>query len=113
MALTISCVGSVRAQENTPQSISDMPQSGMVLKVNSDLVLTNVVVRNAKTGELVQGLKRSDFRVWENGREQQLSSFDFQTVEQATPLHEATVSGLRVVRRPWLWPSRKSCAIIG
>ena len=97
----ISCAGTVRAdaQANAsqePQSISDMPQSGMVLKVNSDLVLTNVVVRNAKTGELVQGLKRSDFRVWENGREQQLSSFDFQTVEQATPLHEATVSGLAV-----------------
>ena len=100
-ALMISCAGTVRAdaQANAsqePQSISDMPQSGMVLKVNSDLVLTNVVVRNAKTGELVQGLKRSDFRVWENGREQQLSSFDFQTVEQATPLHEATVSGLAV-----------------
>jgi VWFA-related protein len=76
------------------EQISDTPQAGFVLKVNSNLVLTNVVARDAKTGELVTGLKQSDFRVWEAGREQQVSTFDFQTVEQATPLHEATISGL-------------------
>jgi VWFA-related protein len=80
----------------TDPQISDTPQAGFVLKVNSNLVLTNVVARDAKTGELVQGLKQSDFRVWENGREQQVSTFDFQTVEMATPLNEATVSGLAV-----------------
>ncbi|MDR3723150.1 MAG: VWA domain-containing protein [Terracidiphilus sp.] len=77
------------AQEtNTPQG------GGYVLKVNGELVLTNVVARNAKTGELVRDLKLSDFRVWENGKEQRVSTFDFQTVEMATPLKEATVSGL-------------------
>jgi len=76
------------------QPISDTPQAGFVLKVQSNLVLTNVVARDAKTGELVQGLKQSDFRVWEAGKEQQVSTFDFQTVEMATPLKEATVSGL-------------------
>jgi VWFA-related protein len=65
-----------------------------VLKVNADLVLTNVVARDAKTGEIVQGLKLSDFSIYENGKKQQIDSFDFESVDKATPLNEATVSGL-------------------
>ncbi len=67
---------------------------GFVFKVNDDLVLTNVVARDAKTGELVRGLKQSDFSVYENGKLERISTFDFQTVEMATPLNEATISGL-------------------
>ena len=70
------------------------PQSGYVLKMNGELVLTNVVARDAKTGELVRGLKQSDFSIYENGKQQQIDTFDFESVEMATPLHEATVSGL-------------------
>lgn len=69
-------------------------QGGFVLKLNGELVLTNVVARDAKTGEVVQGLKQSDFRVYENGKEQQVLTFDFESVDMATPLHEATISGL-------------------
>lgn len=72
-----------------------MPDAGgFVLKMNGELVLTNVVARDAKTGELVRGLKQSDFSIYENGKQQQISSFDFESVEMATPLNEATVSGL-------------------
>jgi VWFA-related protein len=74
--------------------ISSTPQGGFVLKVNGELVLTNVVARDAKTGELVQGLKKSDFSIYENGKQQQISTFDFESVDKATPLNEATVSGL-------------------
>jgi VWFA-related protein len=70
------------------------PQGSFVLKMNGDLVLTNVVARDAKTGEIVRGLKQSDFTVYENGTRQQVASFDFESVEMATPLREATVSGL-------------------
>src|SRR5580704_724418 len=63
------------------------------LKVQSDLVLTNVVVRDKKTGEVVRGLKASDFEVLENGKPQSIISFDFQSVDQAAPLNEATVNG--------------------
>ena len=70
-------------------------QSGeYVFKTNAELVLTNVVVRDAKTGEFVHGLTQNDFTVSENGKKQQIASFDFQSVEMATPLSEATVSGL-------------------
>ncbi len=69
-------------------------QSGFVLRMNGELVLTNVVARDAKTGELLRGLKQSDFTVYENGKQQQIASFDFESVELAAPLSEATVSGL-------------------
>ena len=41
--------------------VSDNQQGGFMLKMNGELVLTNVVARDAKTGEVVQGLKQSDF----------------------------------------------------
>jgi VWFA-related protein len=53
-----------------------------------------VVARDVKTGEIVKDLKQSDFRIYENGKEQQISTFDFESVDMATPLKEATVSGL-------------------
>jgi VWFA-related protein len=68
-------------------------QSAYTLKVNSDLILTNVVVRDRKTGELVRGLKASDFQILENGKPQTIISFDFESVDQAAPLNEATVNG--------------------
>jgi VWFA-related protein len=80
-------------QAQSAQSQSDS-QTGFVLKVKGELVLTNVVVRDAKTGELVKGLKQSDFRIFENGKEQQISTFDFDSIDQAVPLNEPTVSGL-------------------
>ena len=81
------------AQQQAGQ-VSNTPQGGFTLKVNSDLVLTNVVVRDAKTGELVRGLTRDDFTISENGKQQQIDTFDFESVDMATPLNEATVSGL-------------------
>jgi VWFA-related protein len=74
--------------------ISSTPQGGFTLKANAELVLTNVVAVDAKTGEPVKGLKQSDFKIFENGKEQQIDSFDFESVDMATPLKEATVSGL-------------------
>src|SRR5215472_2020913 len=64
------------------------------LKIQSDIVLTNVVVRDKKTGEVVKGLKASDFTVLENGKPQTISSFDYQNVDEAAVLAEkSTVSG--------------------
>jgi VWFA-related protein len=74
--------------------VSSTPQGGFVLKQNAELVLTNVVARDAKTGEFVTGLKQSDFTIYENGKQQQIATFDFQSVDMATPLNEATISGL-------------------
>ena len=76
-------------------SPQDAPQSSSyVFKVNAELVLTNVVARDTRTGEIVRGLKQSDFTIFENGKKQEIASFDFQSVDMAQPLNEATVSGL-------------------
>ena len=80
--------------QQSPAQVSSTPQGGFVLKMNGELVLTNVVVRDAKTGEVVEGLKASDFSIFENGKQQHMDSFDFESVDRATPLNEATVNGL-------------------
>src|SRR5215469_13058018 len=84
----------------SPPTPSDSPKSSQqgsfTMKVNAELVLTNVIARDAKTHELVLGLKQSDFTVYENGKQQQIATFDFQSVDMATPLNEATISGLAV-----------------
>ena len=92
VALAVPGAGPALAQNPTP--VSNTPQGGFTMKVNSDLVLTNVVVRDPKTGELVRGLKQSDFTILENGKEQKIDTFDFESVDMAKPLNEATVSGL-------------------
>jgi VWFA-related protein len=64
------------------------------MKVQSDIVLTNVVVRDKKTGGVVKGLKTSDFTVFENGKLQKIASFDYQNVDEAAVLREnSTVVG--------------------
>ncbi len=81
-------------QANESQPSQPQPdQKSFTLKVNSDLVLTNVVVRNKKTGELVRGLTAKDFTLEENGKTQEITSFDFENVDRAAPLDEATVNG--------------------
>ena len=97
LALALAGAQPELAQDSSQQQgaqVTSTPQSGFVLKVNSDLVLTNVVARDTKTGEFVRGLKPGDFSIYENGKKQQLSTFDFETVDVATPLKEATISGL-------------------
>jgi VWFA-related protein len=84
--------------QNSPQpagtQVSTTQEGGFVLKTNAELVLTNVVARDTKTGEFVRGLKQSDFSVYEGGKPQQIATFDFQSVEMAKPLNEATINGL-------------------
>jgi len=87
---------SVPAAQTGSVQVSNTPQGGYVLKMNGELVLTNVVPRDAKTGEVVLGLKQSDFTILENGKPQRIDTFDFETVDRATPLNEATVSGLAI-----------------
>jgi len=89
----------VAAQTLTPVRALAQQQDGsaaqpFTLKVNTDLVLTNVVVRDKKTGAVVKGLKASDFTILENGKPQQIRSFDYENVDQAAALAEkGTITG--------------------
>ena len=91
LGLTLFAVSSLAAQNQSPAP-SDS-QGAFTLKVDTDLVLTNVVVRDKKTGEVVKGLTAGDLQIQENGKPQNIISFDFQSVDQAAPLNEATVNG--------------------
>ena len=89
LALLLLMLPLLHAQEKP----ADNSTSSFVLKVQSDLVLTNVVVRDRKTGDVVRGLTQKDFTVLENGKPQAIESFDFESIDQAAPFNEATVSG--------------------
>jgi len=97
MTLALLLAVPVYGQANVQESLGQ--GTGFVLRTESDLVLTNVVVRDSKTGEVIRGLKQSDFAILENGKAQQISSFDFESVDMAKPLNEATISGLASAAR--------------
>ena len=80
------------------QPVSNVKSKPLVAYVNR--VLTNVVVRNKKTGELIKGLKESDFTVSEDKKPQQITTFDYQNVDQAVTLAETTtVSGATTTKK--------------
>ena len=82
--------GGFAQQQAQPQDAAGT----FTMKVQSNIVLTNVVVRDKKTGKVVTGLKESDFTVLENGKPQKIASFDYQKVDDAAVLAEkTTVSG--------------------
>ena len=88
-------VGPLQGQQAPPKSSA----SDYTFRVNSDLVLVNVVVRD-KTGNLVRELKRDDFIVQEDGKTQQIQSFDIQNpdvVAGAPAPEQMTVQGVPVV----------------
>jgi VWFA-related protein len=51
------------------------------MRVTSELVLVNVVARDKK-GNLIRDLKKEDFTVTEDGKRQQISTFDFENVDE-------------------------------
>ncbi|HEX3119829.1 MAG TPA: VWA domain-containing protein, partial [Candidatus Acidoferrum sp.] len=82
-----NALASLRAQD-APQQ----PQYRM--RVTSELVLVNVVARD-RHGNLIRNLKKTDFIVTEDGKKQDISTFDFENVDAlatAGPA-DATVTG--------------------
>src|SRR5579863_5703040 len=51
------------------------------IRATTELVLVNVVARDKK-GNLVRDLKQQDFTVLEDGQKQQVSSFDFENIDE-------------------------------
>jgi len=78
---------------DTQGTAAQQTSGGYTLRVNANIVLTNVVVRDKKTGALVKDLKASDFQIFENGKPQKVATFDYENVDEAATLAEKTVSG--------------------
>src|SRR5215469_17749499 len=64
--------------QDTPPASS---QGQARIEVATELVLVNVVARD-KSGNLVRDLKKEDFTLFEDGKKQQIASFDFEDVGQ-------------------------------
>src|SRR5712691_8260920 len=63
------------------------------IEVTTELVLVNVVAHDKK-GNLVRDLKKGDFTLFEDGKKQEISTFDSENVDElAAGTPEATVSG--------------------
>jgi len=64
------------------------------IQVTSELVLVNVVAHDKK-GNLVRDLRKEDFTLFEDGKKQAISTFDFEKVDELATAGaaEATVSG--------------------
>jgi len=77
-----------------PQNANPPSQNNSRIRVTTELVLVNVIARDKK-GNLIKDLKREDFTVFEDGKKQDISSFDFENVDQLATAGaaEATVSG--------------------
>jgi VWFA-related protein len=88
-AIAIGCIGFWNPMLDAAQTPGD---GRVVLNVNANIVLTNVVVRDKKTGAVVKGLKASDFSIVEDKKVQHIVSFDYQNVDDAAVLAEKTTT---------------------
>ncbi len=88
--LLLQAAAPLASQQSAPQA----PSSPGRIRVTTELVLVNVVARDKK-GNLIRDLKKEDFTLLEDGRKQEISTFDFENVDQplTAGAPEATVSG--------------------
>jgi VWFA-related protein len=86
----------------TARQAPQTPAAPSRIRVTTELVLVNVVARDKK-GNLIRDLKKEDFTLLEDGKKQEISTFDFENVDQPLTA-EATVSGSagepRLLRAP-------------
>jgi Ca-activated chloride channel family protein len=88
--LALVIVGSSQALAQSSQSNKERPRRVLpaentpqdVIRIDTDLVPIDVVVTDAK-GRLVRNLKKEDFKLFEDGIEQPISSLNVETIEGA------------------------------
>jgi len=76
-----------------PSAPQQQGESTFHLNVSANIVLTNIVARDKKTGALVKDLKASDFTILENNKPQKIASFDYENIDEAAVLNEKTTTG--------------------
>src|SRR5438876_9212105 len=94
-ALSMFTAAGLLVQAAAPAMAQQTGQAESRIQVTSELVLVNVVAHDKK-GNLVRDLKKGDFTLLEDGKKQEISTFDFENVDElatAGPA-EAAVSGV-------------------
>jgi VWFA-related protein len=83
VVLAWAAAGNLCAQNPpaAPATQQEKEPTGPVLKVSTEIVLVNVVARD-RHGNLIKDLKKEDFTVIEDGKKQELASFDFEKVDE-------------------------------
>jgi len=93
---TISMLGATALLLQQAPPVSQEPaKPGAVqapIRVSTELVLVNVVARD-KNGNPVRDLKQEDFSLYEEDKKQQISTFDFEDVDQLAASVGPTISG--------------------
>ncbi len=79
-----------QSNQSTPAETQD--RNPFQLKATSNLVVVRVVVRDAQ-GKPVEGLRKEDFRLFDQGKEQSISQFEVET-------SAAPASGMGAVPTP-------------
>src|SRR2546429_840346 len=94
-AFSIFSAAGLLLQTVAPVAAQQTGQSESRIQVTSELVLVNVVAHD-KRGNLVRDLKKTDFTLLEDGKKQEISTFDFENVDEMATAGaaEATVSGV-------------------
>src|SRR5882762_9509494 len=95
VSLSVFAQDAPQSQSSQPSQQTQQPQQPQYrVRVTSELVLVNVVVRDKK-GNLVTDLKKEDFTLLEDGKRQAISTFDFENVDElkTAGAAEATVPG--------------------
>lgn len=86
-----SCLSSMLLSASVLTSVAQ--QQSYTFKSNAELVLVNVSVRD-KGGQFVRDLKANDFTLLEDGKQQQITSFDLESVDSlpSTDIAQATTT---------------------
>src|ERR1043166_7060493 len=69
-------------QERPRRALPTEPDPQDIIKVDTDLVPLDVVATDAK-GRLVRNLKKEDFKLYEDGIERPIASFNIEQIEGA------------------------------
>jgi VWFA-related protein len=62
-------------QEELPPDLSGKPQEAEVVSVTTNLVNVDVVVYHKKSGQIVTGLKKENFSIFEDGAQKEVTNF--------------------------------------
>ncbi len=82
LAALVFPVKPASAQVQTNTTASNLPATR--LKVNSNLVVVRVVVRDAQ-GKPVKGLRKEDFKLFDSGKEQPIAQFEVESAVEPPP----------------------------